>query len=157
SIALTMTNTLICEHVGARVQTDHPLRGDLRITLVSPAGTRSVLQHFNSDTNSGPVDWTYWSTHHFYESSAGEWRIEIGDEALVASGNVLALSLLVRGIPIVDSDRDGLDDNWERSWFGNLLANPQDDPDDDGYNNAMEQAMGTDPTAPNDVFRLDLT
>jgi len=157
SVPMTVTDTLSCEHVGVRVRTDHPLRGDVRITLVSPAGTRSVLQHFNSDTNAGPVDWTYWSTHHFYEASAGEWRIEIGDEALGAAGNVLALGLLVTGIPIFDSDRDGLDDDWETSRFGNHLANPRDDPDDDGYNNAMEQAMSTDPMAPNDAFRLDLT
>jgi hypothetical protein len=156
SIPLTVTDTLICEHVGVRVQTDHPLRGDVRITLVSPIGTRSVLQQFNSDTNAGPVDWTYWSTHHFYEPSVGEWRVEIGDEFLGASGNVLALSLLVKGIPIPDSDGDGLDDDWELSMFGDLLSNPQDDPDDDGYNNAMEQAMSTDPRAPNEAFRLDL-
>jgi subtilisin-like proprotein convertase family protein len=35
------TNTLVCEHVGLRVATTHTRRGDLRITLVSPAGTRS--------------------------------------------------------------------------------------------------------------------
>lgn len=156
SIPLTVTDTLICEHVGVRVQTDHPLRGDVRITLLSPAGTRSVLQQFNSDTNAGPVDWTYWSTHHFFEPSAGQWRVEIGDEFLGSSGNVLALNLLVEGIPISDSDGDGLDDDWEMSMFGNLLSNAQGDPDDDGYNNAMEQAMSTDPMVPNEAFRLDL-
>src|SRR5439155_4213512 len=71
SYVFSITNTLLCEHVGVRVLTDHPLRGDLRITLVSPAGTRSVLQRYNTDTSSGPVDWTYYSTHHFYETSAG--------------------------------------------------------------------------------------
>jgi hypothetical protein len=42
------------------------------------------------------------------------------------------------------------------SKFGNLLASPRDDPDDDGYNNAMEQAMSTDPLLPNEPFRVDL-
>ncbi|HEU0009525.1 MAG TPA: S8 family serine peptidase [Verrucomicrobiae bacterium] len=156
SIPLTVTDTLICEHIGVRVQTDHTLRGDVRITLVSPAGTRSVLQHYNGDPSAGPVDWTYWSTHHFYEPSAGQWRVEVGDEFLGATGSVQALSLLVTGIPISDSDGDGLDDDWEMSMFGNLLSNAQDDPDDDGYNNAMEQAMSTDPMVPNEAFRLDL-
>jgi len=157
-ISLNVTDTLICEHVGLRVQTDHPLRGDVRITLVSPIGTRSVLQHFNSDTNAGPVDWTYWSTHHFFESSAGQWRVEIGDEFLGAAGNVLALSLLVTGIPITDTDNDGLDDDWERSRLGTgtLASGPQDDPDMDGYSNAKEQAMSTDPLIPNEAFRVDL-
>ena len=156
SVPLNVTDTLICEHVGVRVQTDHPVRGDVRITLVSPTGTRSVLQHFNSDTNSVLADWTYWSTHHFFEPSVGEWKVEIGDEFLGGTGNVLALGLLLRGIPIPDSDADGLDDVWELSRFGNLLSNPRDDPDNDGYNNAMEQAMSTDPQVPNEAFRLDL-
>ena len=151
-----MTDKLICEHVGVRVRTDHPLRGDVRIALVSPSGTRSVLQQFNSDTNAGPVDWTYWSTHYFFEPSAGQWRVEISDEFLDAIGNVLALSLLVTGIPITDSDGDGLDDGWESSRLGNLSFNLRDDSDKDGYNNAMEQAMNTDPGMPNDPFRVDL-
>jgi hypothetical protein len=43
----------------ARVRTSHARRADLRLTLVSPAGTRSVLQHFNNDLASPLADWTY--------------------------------------------------------------------------------------------------
>ncbi len=64
-----VTNTLVCEQVQVRLQTDHPSRGDLRITLVSPQGTRSILQHVNGDTSPGPVDWTYYSTHHFLNAA----------------------------------------------------------------------------------------
>ena len=34
--------------------------------------------------------------------------------------------------PQVDSDNDGLDDNWERRYFGSLDPKPNDDSDDDG-------------------------
>jgi subtilisin-like proprotein convertase family protein len=153
----TVTNTLLCEHVGLRVQSDHPLRGDLRITLLSPAGTRSVLQAFNMDTSAGPVDWTYWSTHHLLEGSAGVWKAYFADEAAGDTGSVLRADLTIYGTAIVDTDADGLDDNWEQAHFGNLNANPREDPDHDGYSNAREQVMGTDPNVPNAPFRLDLT
>src|SRR2546426_8655300 len=51
--SFAVTNTLVCEHVGVRVQTDHSRRGDLRITLLSPQGTRSVLQQVNFDDTAG--------------------------------------------------------------------------------------------------------
>ena len=154
----TVTNTLVCEHVAVRVQTDHALRGDLRITLVSPQGTRSVLQRYNSDTNAGPADWTYYSTHHFFEGSAGTWTLAFSDEFQDAIGSVQLASLIIEGVAITDSDHDGLDDGWEKARLGNKLDyGPQDDPDGDGYSNAREQVMGTDPLAADVVFQLDLS
>jgi hypothetical protein len=45
-----------------------------------------------------------------------------------------------------DSDGDGLADGWENQWFGNAtIANPTDDPDGDGCDNACEQTNGTKP------------
>ncbi len=159
NFVFTVTNTLICEHVGLRVMTDHPLRGDLRITLVSPAGTRSVLQRYNSDESPGPADWTYFSTHHFFESTAGDWTAYFSDEGAGNSGNVLQVSLLLDGVPIDDADHDGLDDQWERNYFGSIsVSGPRDDPDKDGYSNAREQIMGTNPTEPNNFpFHVDFS
>ncbi|MFN7139610.1 MAG: proprotein convertase P-domain-containing protein, partial [Limisphaerales bacterium] len=154
---LEVTNTLSCEHVGLRVKANHPLRGDLRITLTSPMGTRSILQQLNGDTAPFPQEWTYYSTHHFYESSAGTWTVAITDEFPEAVGSVLELELIIRGTAIVDSDRDGLDDTWELAHFGSLSANPQEDPDKDGYHNAREQILGTSPTTPNFPIVIDLS
>ncbi len=153
----TVTNTLLCEHVAVRVQTDHSLRGDVRITLVSPQGTRSVLQRYNADTNAGPVDWTYSSTHHFFESSAGTWTLAFSDELQDATGSVQLASLIIEGVAITDTDGDGLDDDWELAHFGKLDYGPQEDPDGDGFNNAREQIMGTDPLAVDAPFQLDLS
>jgi len=148
SVVFAVTNTLLCEHVGLRVLSDHSLRGDLRITLVSPSGTRSVLQRYNADTNAGPTDWTYWSTHHFFESTAGNWTAYFSDEYAGNTGSVQTVSLTVQGVPIIDTDHDGLDDNWEMAHFGTLAYGPLDDPDHDGYNNMREQLIGTDPMSP---------
>lgn len=154
-INLHVSDSLLLEHVGVRLMTDHPLRGDLRICLVSPTGTRSILQRYNADTNAGPLDWTYFSTHHFYEPSAGDWRVEVTDEGAGNVGSLLEASLVVQGVPITDTDADGLDDNWEISHFQSLAQGPADDPDQDGYSNAREQVMHTDPNVAEIPFRVD--
>ncbi|MHB8524245.1 MAG: S8 family serine peptidase, partial [Limisphaerales bacterium] len=157
SYSFTVTNTLLCEHVGVRVATDHTRRADVRITLLSPQGTRSVLQQLNTDQSPGPVDWTYYSTHHFYESSAGAWTVFVSDEDQGATGSVQLVSLSLEGVPITDTDHDGLDDNWETAHFHTLAFGPQDDPDGDGFNNMREQILGTDPNAADAPLQLDLS
>jgi hypothetical protein len=52
--------------------------------------------------------------------------------------------------PQVDSDEDGLDDNWETENFGNLTPEPDDDMDGDGIPNSQEQQDGTDPNEPDE-------
>jgi subtilisin family serine protease/subtilisin-like proprotein convertase family protein len=154
-----VTNTLMCEHVSVRLQVNYPIRGNLRVTMVSPSGTRSVLQVYNSDKNAGPADWTYSSTHHFFEKSAGDWNVFISNQGVEGfTGAVQTVSLVLEGVPIPDADHDGLDDRWEMQYFGSLVQGPQDDPDGDGYSNIREQLMGTDPTTNDNVpFRLDLS
>ena len=44
-----------------------------------------------------------------------------------------------------DSDNDGLPDWWELRFFGNLAQGANDDPDGDGFTNAVEYAHGTRP------------
>lgn len=152
-----VTNELVCEHVGVRVQTTHTFRGDLRITLTSPSGTRSILQRFNPFNGSGALtDWTYYSTHHFFERSAGTWTVQVSDEAVADTGSVTSVSLILKGVPILDTDGDGLDDNWETARLGSLAFGPLDDPDGDGFSNAREQAIGSHPNDLNSPFRFEL-
>ena len=82
--------------------------------------------------------------------------MEVSDESAGASGNVLAVTLLIQGVPMLDEDADGLDDFWEGALFGSLESGPRDDADDDGYNNAFEQVLGTDPLLPNEPARVDV-
>lgn len=155
--SFAVKESLLCEHVAVRIDTDHTARGDLRITLVSPQGTRSVMQTLSTDKSPGPIDWTYHSTHHFYESSVGTWTINISDEDINGTGQVKRISLLISGVPIIDSDADGLDDRWELDHFQTLAFGPQDDPDQDGYNNAREQIIQSNPKANDVPFQLDLS
>jgi subtilisin-like proprotein convertase family protein/subtilisin family serine protease len=143
--SFTITHALACEHVGVRLTAEHPCRGDLRITLTSPGGTRSVLQHINADLTGGPTDWTYYSTHHFFESSQGIWTVAVSDEAPDNTGQVEFVTLIIQGAALTDSDRDGLDDTWELTYFPTLTQGPQDDPDADGFSNLREYLMHTNP------------
>ena len=47
---------------------------------------------------------------------------------------------------VVDSDTDGLPDWWEQKYFGNLVQDPGDDYDSDGYDNLEELDEGMNPT-----------
>jgi hypothetical protein len=134
-----------CEQVGVRLRTTHPRRGDLHITLVSPGGTRSVMQTVNSDTAAGPWDWTYWTTQSWMEAGRGEWRLEMTDVRESGVGSVVRAELVVRGVTVVDQDRDGLDDGWERRWFGGLGRRGTDDANGDGLDLMREQMLGVSP------------
>src|SRR6185436_12568825 len=54
----------------------------------------------------------------------------------------------------LDSDGDGLPDEWELAWFGDLNATPDGDPDGDGQSNAQELANGTNPNVA-DILRIE--
>jgi subtilisin-like proprotein convertase family protein len=148
-----VTDTLVCEHVGVRLQMTHARRGDVRITLVSPQGTRSVLQHINLDNRPFPSNWTYWSTRHYGEASAGNWLVEVSDEAPGEIGSVNQVELILTGVVIADADSDGLEDAWEQAWFGSLSRGPRDDPDGDLLSNARERWMNTKPSVSDLEFR----
>lgn len=152
-----VTNQMSCEHVGVRVQTTHTNRGHLRVTVTSPSGTRSILQRYNPFFNGGPLDdWTFFSTHHFGEPATGVWTVQVSDEFATSTGDVTSVSLILKGVPILDTDADGLDDNWETARLGSLAFGPKDDPDGDGFNNAREQAIGSHPNDLNSPFPFAL-
>ncbi len=138
---------LLCEQIGVRVNMTHPVRGDIRLTVQSPAGTRSILQAIVPDATAWSSDWTFWSNRFFYEPAKGNWTVVVSDLAKNFTGVLSAVELTVRGTAIDDSDNDGLDDNWETEQFQSLGQSALDDPDGDGASNAREQALRTDPEA----------
>lgn len=51
----------------------------------------------------------------------------------------------ITGSNFADQDRDGLEDGWEMSYFGNLNQTPDGDADGDGVSNMLEFAQGSNP------------
>ena len=61
--------------------------------------------------------------------------------------------LFVARLGGVDSDHDGLDDDWEVAFFGDLSRSGAGDFDGDGYTDAQEFVAGTDPKNNGSVLR----
>src|SRR5258705_4529820 len=53
-----------------------------------------------------------------------------------------------------DSDNDGMDDDWEVAFFGNLSRDGAQDFDHDGHSDLQEFLTGTDPTNTGSVLRV---
>jgi len=161
SLSVPFAAAMLCEQVRVHLDFEHEQRGDLRITLLSPSGTRSILQRLGPDTTAVSGEWSFTSTHYFGESSQGAWQILVSDQTAAPSaagtGIVHRATLEIMGVPIEDADRDGLNDPWEFAAFASLRFGPQDDPDRDGYYNAREQILGTDPARNENDFRLILS
>ncbi len=145
---------LLCEQIGVRVNMTHPVRGDIRLTVQSPAGTRSILQANVLDVTAWRSDWTFWSNQFFYEQAKGKWTVAVSDLVKNFTGVLSSVELTVRGTSITDADSDGLDDNWELEYFESLVETALGDSDKDGESNAREQALRTNPTKFNGSFDL---
>jgi hypothetical protein len=53
-----------------------------------------------------------------------------------------------------DSDNDGMDDDWEVAFFGNLHRDGSGDFDHDGHSDLQEFLSGTDPTDTGSILRV---
>lgn len=58
------------------------------------------------------------------------------------------------GTAPVDSDGNGLADDWERQYFGHIGVDPNADPDGDGMTNLQEYRAGTNPTDAQSRFEV---
>jgi len=78
-------------------------RGDLRIYLTSPQGTRSTLLDARPQdySSSGYIDWPFMTTHSWGENPQGKWELEIHNDAYskyAAEAKFFKWSLEIYGI-----------------------------------------------------------
>ncbi len=87
---------LITEHATLSVTIDHSARGDLEISLISPAGTESKLAEVRSDLGANYAGFTFSTVRNWGENSAGTWRLRVADRSGVgnATGGVLRAATL---------------------------------------------------------------
>jgi len=74
----------------------------------------------------------------------GVYNLTANDLSLVANRTTLKQMFLAAAV-WVDSDHDGLSDDWEMLQFGNLSMVAAGDPDGDGADNFAEYAFGSNP------------
>ncbi|MBB4268198.1 calcium-binding protein [Roseospira visakhapatnamensis] len=90
SDTITITEDVTIDHVEVTVRIDHTLKGDMVLELVSPDGTTSVLADRPGKAPDDPDDrgatkdnisWRFSTTHHWGESSQGDWTLRVTDAA----------------------------------------------------------------------------
>lgn len=84
------SSNLRTEQVTLMVGINHNASGDLAITLTSPTGMVSKLSEGHADPNNHLNGWTFMSTRHWGENSAGTWTLKIVDNT---NGNAIAGTL----------------------------------------------------------------
>jgi hypothetical protein len=94
--------------------------------------------------------------HDFYKKVFQRGRVVLGGNAQSPSDVHSNYIVVVRPLtpPDPDADDDGLPDDWEIGWFGNISRQPGADDDLDGRTNFEEFAAGTSPIDPSSIFEV---
>jgi len=103
----TVSEEIVIQHVEIDLRLAHENINDLTVRLISPDGT--VSEVFNSGLNAsvGGAGLTFRldSVAHLFESSAGEWRLEVQDaNGPVSSGSVLGFDVRFYGDAASEDD-----------------------------------------------------
>lgn len=97
TVTFTVDRAFSVEHVELNLRAAHTRRGDLRVVLVSPVGTRSVLAVPHGDTHAHYTGWTFTSVRHWGENPMGVWKLILSDETANNVGQFNRAILTVRG------------------------------------------------------------
>jgi subtilisin-like proprotein convertase family protein len=93
---VSQTNLRV-EHVTLTLTAPHASRGDLDVTLTSPAGTVSKLAEQHFDDTDGYQGWTFSSVRHWGESAYGSWTLVVRDLHPGETGSLGGCTLTVHG------------------------------------------------------------
>ncbi len=144
ALAETRRGDRLCGAV-EQIWSNRSIAARSRLTLTNvyalPLGTQVVQR---------TPDGTIWNS--FYVDRSRQARAQVhlvvrttGGLALLDSDQIAVYAM----DDDFDIDNDGLPDWWETQYFGDrTVAEPDDDPDDDGFTNQQEFDAGTDPTDP---------
>ena len=94
-IPLTLAETTPLEEVIIQADIEHVRPADLRITLVSPAGTTSVLMDGAPNTFTSAFTWPFLSNAFWGENGAGTWQLRVEDRGVGARTNRIRFVRLV--------------------------------------------------------------
>lgn len=95
---------LSLEHVQVEASIEYTRRGDLHITLTSPAGTTTVLlaERERDTSSSGFRNWYFMSVHTWGEDPSGTWSLKITDTSgrMENKGRILSWRLILHGTSV---------------------------------------------------------
>ena len=92
-----LSRTANIEALQLRIEVTHPNPWDLGFELISPAGTRNVINPVFNHALHGvdnPLDWTILSNAFYGEPPTGEWTLNVIDAAAGNTGTLDAWSLI---------------------------------------------------------------
>ncbi|MEM1121704.1 MAG: S8 family serine peptidase [Bacteroidota bacterium] len=92
-----IASDIIMEHVELKVNITHTYRGDLRVRLISPAGTVSVLSTQSNDSADNLSDWYFMTVRNWGENAMGEWTVLIDDGFDADTGTFIDFQLIIHG------------------------------------------------------------
>jgi subtilisin-like proprotein convertase family protein len=93
---LTIADTRVVERLFVRVDIDHPSRGDLKIELIAPDGTVTVLQQISFD-RARDVHVLFGPLRELEgRSAAGVWQLRVSDLRLRDVGTFLSWGLTIQ-------------------------------------------------------------
>jgi subtilisin-like proprotein convertase family protein len=86
------------EHVEVVLDASHPRRGDLEVTLTSPAGVTSRLASaWSAAQGADYTAWRFGSVRHWGESAAGTWQLTVADRVTGEIGILHGWTLRIYG------------------------------------------------------------
>jgi subtilisin-like proprotein convertase family protein len=91
----TPSALLPTEDVQVFVKTDHPRIGDLRVEVISPAGTTALLKPENASETQSGLSWNFLANTFWGENAGGEWTVRITDTVPGVTGAVQNVTLRV--------------------------------------------------------------
>ncbi|VVD02084.1 unnamed protein product, partial [Leptidea sinapis] len=108
------------EHVQARVSLSAARRGDLRIALISPAGTRATLlaPRPHDSSRAGFNSWPFMSVHMWGESPLGVWQLEVSNEGRYMAGPLTQWELIFYGTETPPHEYEATQENTPKVEWG---------------------------------------
>lgn len=105
---ITVSEKIRLEHVEVSLIAPHSCRGDLRIILISPSGTESILAEMHNDYNKDYNGWTFMTVRHWDELSNGDWYLRVIDERATYTGEFQSWQLKLYGTPYLETIQDAI-------------------------------------------------
>lgn len=92
-----ITSAIRVEQVVVNLTASHTFRGNLKVELISPGNTTSVLADVHNDSNDNYSNWRFSTVRNWGESSVGTWTLRVADRVAGDVGSLSTAGLTLFG------------------------------------------------------------